>query len=82
MIRAVGTVRAGRAVRAVGTVRSVRVVRQPRDGFRAAAARNLGAGHARGRVLCFLDGDTVPEDGYVAALHTVREPWGCSAKSE
>lgn len=54
--------------RGPGAVRSVRVVRQPRDGFRAAAARNLGARHARGRVLCFLDGDTVPEDGYVAAL--------------
>lgn len=51
-----------------GAVRSVRVVRQHRDGFRAAAARNLGARHGRGRVLCFLDGDTVPEDTYVAAL--------------
>lgn len=49
-------------------VRSIRVVRQARDGFRAAAARNLGARHTHGRVLCFLDGDTVPEDGYVAAL--------------
>lgn len=51
-----------------GAVRSVRVVRQSRAGFRAAAARNLGARHTHGRVLCFLDGDTVPEDGYVAAL--------------
>ncbi|QFG67407.1 glycosyltransferase [Ornithinimicrobium pratense] len=51
-----------------GAVRSIRVVRQHRDGFRASAARNLGARHSHGRVLCFLDGDTVPEDTYVAAL--------------
>lgn len=31
--------------RGPGAVRSVRVVGQPRDGFRAAAARNLGARH-------------------------------------
>lgn len=55
----------------LGAVRSVRVVRQGRDGFRAAAARNLGARHTQGRVLCFLDGDTVPEDGYLAALQRV-----------
>ncbi|WP_238695278.1 glycosyltransferase [Ornithinimicrobium flavum] len=54
-----------------GAVASVRVVRQERAGFRAAAARNLGARAAHGRVLCFLDGDTVPEDGYVAALQQV-----------
>ena len=55
----------------LGAVRSVRVVRQGRDGFRAAAARNLGARHTQGRVLCFLDGDTVPEDRYLAALQRV-----------
>ena len=54
-----------------GAVSSVRVVRQERAGFRAAAARNLGARHAHGRVLCFLDGDTAPEDGYVASLQQV-----------
>ena len=47
---------------------AVRVVGQPDQGFRAAAARNLGAGAARGEVLCFLDADTVPEPGYVSAV--------------
>lgn len=44
------------------------LVRQPRDGFRAAAARNLGARRADGEVLLFLDADMVPEPGYVTAL--------------
>lgn len=44
------------------------VVRQPDRGFRAAAARSLGARAADGEVLCFLDADTVPEPGYVAEL--------------
>jgi GT2 family glycosyltransferase len=47
---------------------AVRVVAQADDGFRAAAARNLGARAARGSVLCFLDADTVPEPGYVSAV--------------
>ena len=47
---------------------AVRVVGQADDGFRAAAARNLGARAARGAVLCFLDADTVPEPGYVSAV--------------
>ncbi|MGV8873768.1 MAG: glycosyltransferase [Rhodococcus sp. (in: high G+C Gram-positive bacteria)] len=41
------------------------VVHQSDLGFRAAAARNLGASAARGEILCFLDADTVPEPGYV-----------------
>jgi GT2 family glycosyltransferase len=47
---------------------AVRVVAQADEGFRAAAARNLGAAVARGAVLCFLDADTVPEPGYVSAV--------------
>ena len=46
----------------------VRLVRQPDLGFRAAAARNLGASVATGDVLVFLDADTVPEPGFVPAL--------------
>ncbi|GAA1458252.1 glycosyltransferase [Williamsia maris] len=41
------------------------VVRQADHGFRAAAARNLGASAADGEILCFLDADTVPEPAYV-----------------
>ncbi|WP_340296064.1 glycosyltransferase family 2 protein, partial [Aquipuribacter hungaricus] len=47
---------------------ALRLVAQEDDGFRAAAARNLGAAAGTGRVLCFLDGDTVPEPGYLAAV--------------
>jgi GT2 family glycosyltransferase len=46
----------------------VTLVRQPDLGFRAAAARNAGAARASGSVLCFLDADTAPEPGYIAAL--------------
>jgi len=44
------------------------LVRQDDRGFRAAAARNLGAAAGTGEVLCFLDADTAPEPGYVRAL--------------
>ena len=45
-----------------------RVVTQPDQGFRAAAARNLGVAHTSGEILVFLDADTVPEPGFLAAL--------------
>lgn len=45
----------------------VDLVRQDDRGFRAGAARNLGAAASSGEVLCFLDGDTVPAPGYLAA---------------
>jgi GT2 family glycosyltransferase len=45
----------------------VTVVHQGDRGFRAAAARNLGAQAADGSVLCFLDADTVPMPDYVTA---------------
>ena len=53
----------------------VRLVRQADRGFRAAAARNLGAATSDADVLVFLDGDTVPEPGFVAAL--VRHAAAC-----
>ncbi|GAB2615071.1 hypothetical protein Aab01nite_27290 [Paractinoplanes abujensis] len=46
----------------------VRLLRQADEGFRAAAARNLGASAATGDVLCFLDADTVPEPGYLTRM--------------
>lgn len=46
----------------------IRLLRQADEGFRAAAARNLGASAATGDVLCFLDADTVPEPGYLARM--------------
>ncbi len=54
----------------------VRVVRQEDRGFRAAAARNLGARHCGGEVLVFLDADTVPEPDFVRSLvgHVARCP--------
>jgi glycosyltransferase involved in cell wall biosynthesis len=51
------------------------VVRQEDLGFRAAAARNLGAGAASGEVLAFFDGDTTPDPGYLRAVvpHVVAD---------
>jgi GT2 family glycosyltransferase len=47
---------------------AVAIVRQPDLGFRAAAARNLGAANAAGEVLCFLDADTVPQPDYIRRI--------------
>ncbi|MCW2815211.1 MAG: hypothetical protein JWN84_2666 [Nocardioides sp.] len=46
----------------------VRLVRQEDDGFRAAAARNLGVAATTGELLVLLDADTTPEPGLVEAL--------------
>ncbi|MDO4918760.1 glycosyltransferase [Kocuria sp.] len=45
-----------------------RTVWQEDRGFRAGAARNLGARAASGAVLVFLDGDMIPEPGFLPAL--------------
>lgn len=46
----------------------VGVVTQADLGFRAAAARNRGVEATTGGLVCFLDADTVPEPGYLAAM--------------
>ena len=49
----------------------VALVSQPDEGFRASAARHLGAGHCRGEVLVFLDADTVPGPEFLAVMQDV-----------
>jgi GT2 family glycosyltransferase len=44
---------------------TVSVMAQEDKGFRAAAARNLGASATSGSILCFLDADTVPTPDYI-----------------
>ena len=44
------------------------VLRQADNGFRAGAARNLGASRATSNVLLFLDADMVPSPDYVARM--------------
>ncbi|UVE93867.1 glycosyltransferase family 2 protein [Dietzia sp. B32] len=51
----------------------VTVVTQDDRGFRASAARHLGACAGDGDLLLFLDGDTVPGPGYVAAICAALE---------
>lgn len=46
----------------------VRLTRQENLGFRAAAARNGGAALARAPHLVFLDGDMMPEPGFLTAM--------------
>ncbi|RKT77010.1 GT2 family glycosyltransferase [Terracoccus luteus] len=47
---------------------AVRVVSQPDLGFRAAAARNLGARSSRGDVVAFVDQDCVPAPEYLERM--------------
>lgn len=47
---------------------SITVTRQENLGFRAAAARNKGAALARAPRLVFLDGDMMPEPGFLTAM--------------
>lgn len=57
-----------------GKVGDVVFLRQDDLGFRAAAARNLGADAASGEVLCFIDADTIPQPGYLMAVaHHVQQ---------
>ncbi|WP_415839475.1 glycosyltransferase, partial [Nocardioides zeicaulis] len=51
----------------------VRVVRQADEGFRAAAARNLGVAASTGDVLVLLDADTHPEPGFVERMAALPE---------
>lgn len=54
----------------------VLVVRQADDGFRAAAARNLGAHAATGDVIVFLDQDCVPAPDYLERVAAAAvDPW-------
>ncbi|WMY78773.1 glycosyltransferase [Citricoccus sp. I39-566] len=54
----------------------LQVIRQPDLGFRASAARALGASVAEGQVLAFLDGDMIPDRHYLRhAVHrAARSP--------
>ena len=51
----------------------VRLVRQADDGFRAAAARNLGVAATTGELLVLLDADTVPERSFVERMVALPE---------
>lgn len=54
----------------------VRHVWHPDTGFTAARARNLGARHAKGDYLVFLDGDCIPAKAFVVQ-HTRLAEAGC-----
>lgn len=51
----------------------VRLVRQPDDGFRAAAARNLGVAASTGEVVVLLDADTSPEPAFLERMVALPE---------
>jgi len=59
----------------------MRHVRQPDEGWRLSRVRNLGALHARGRILVFLDGDCIVRRGFMEALNRAALPgWFLSSK--
>ncbi|WP_210439962.1 glycosyltransferase [Nocardioides xinjiangensis] len=51
----------------------VRLVRQADEGFRAAAARNLGVAATSGEVLVLLDADTCPEPAFLERMAALPE---------
>ena len=55
---------------------AIRHVWHADTGFTASRARNLGAYHAKGDYLVFLDGDCVPSSSFVKA-HTLLAETGC-----
>lgn len=59
--------------RAPAVPTGVRLVRQHDDGFRAAAARNLGVAASTGEVLVLLDADTAPEPSFVERMVALPE---------
>lgn len=61
------------SARAPAVPPGVRVVRQHGDGFRAAAARNLGVAASSGDLLVLLDADTVPEPHFVERMVALPE---------
>lgn len=62
--RAIADTYAARSVS--GTGPAVRVFSQPNCG--AGAARNMGAAHAQGDVLLFIDADSIPDGRWVEAM--------------
>jgi len=54
---------------------------QPDDGFRLARIENLAAREAEGELLVFLDGDTIPRRGFLAAVRRAALPgWFLASK--
>ena len=54
---------------------------QPDEGYRRARALNLGASHARGRYLAYIDGDSVPRRHFVGAIRRALLPgWFLAGK--
>jgi glycosyltransferase involved in cell wall biosynthesis len=59
----------------------LRHVRQPDRGWRLSRIRNLGALHAAGRYLVFLDGDCIARRGFMEAVRRAALPgWFLASK--